>query len=122
MYSNCLLPYVVPTEEHVGTLTHGDKSTGVLDVVLTTDEEGKKFVYAVANKDPENDQPLTLDFKGLGKKVPKKVQARILSGKSADDYNDIGSEDRVKPYDTNLVVKDGTVTIPAHSVTFITIE
>ena len=122
MYSNGVLPYVVPTEEHVGTLTHGDKSTGVLNVVLTTDEEGKKFVYAVANKDPENDQPLTLDFQGLGKKVPKKVQARILSGKSADDYNDIGSEDRVKPYDTNLAVKDGTVTIPAHSVTFITIE
>ncbi|MBO6248296.1 MAG: hypothetical protein J6N54_05745, partial [Bacteroidales bacterium] len=81
--------------------------------------EGKKFVYAVANKDPEKDQLLSLDFKGLGIKAPKKVKAKILSGSSPDDYNDIGSEDRVKPIGKDLPVKDGTVSIPAHSVTFI---
>ena len=108
-------------EKTVGKLTHGDKSTGVLDVVLTSDKEGKNFVYAVANKDPRNDQVLSLDFAGLGKKVPKKVQARVLSGSSPDDYNDIGHEDRVKPFDTTLPVKDGAVAIPAHSVTFITL-
>jgi alpha-L-arabinofuranosidase len=78
-------------------------------------------VYAVANKDPENDQPLTLDFQGLGLKTPRKVQARILSGSSPDDFNDIGHEDRVKPYDKALPVKGGAVTIPAHSVTFLSL-
>ena len=121
MYSNGLLPYVVPTEETVGKLTNGDRSTGVLDVILTSDAEGKRFVYAVANKDPENDQPLTLDFQGLGLKTPRKVQARILSGSSPDDFNDIGHEDRVKPYDKALPVKGGAVTIPAHSVTFLSL-
>ena len=122
MYSNQLLPYVVPTEETVGTLSHKDKSTGVLDVILTSDKEGKRFVYAVANKDPRNEQLLSLDFKGLGKKVPGKVQATVLSGSSPDDYNDIGHEDRVKPVATTLKVKDGAVSLPPHSVTFITVE
>lgn len=119
MYSKGLLPYIVPTEEAVAKLTHGDKSVGVLDVLLSSDKEGKKFVYAVANKDPEKDQLLSLDFKGLGIKAPKKVKATILSGSSPDDYNDIGSEDRVKPIEKDLPVKDGIVSIPAHSVTFI---
>ena len=121
MYSNLLLPYVVPTEETVEDLVHGERSIGVLDVILTSDKEGKRFVYAVANKDPDNDQPLTLDFQGLGIKAPKKVQATVLSGMSPDDYNDIGVE-RVKPESKTLQIKNGTVTIPAHSVTFISID
>ena len=111
----------VPTEEKVVDLVHGERSIGVLDVILTSDKEGKRFVYAVANKDPDNDQPLTLDFQGLGIKAPKKVQATVLSGKSPDDYNDIGVE-RVKPESRTLQIKNGTVTIPAHSVTFISID
>ena len=38
-----------------------------------------------------------------------------------NDYNDIGVE-RVKPESRTLQIKNGTVTIPAHSVTFISIE
>ena len=62
-----------------------------------------------------------MDFKGIGKNVPKKVKAMILSGNSPDDYNDIGQE-RVKPYEKSLPVKNGMVAIPAHSVTFISID
>ena len=122
MYSNLLLPYVVPTEQSVGKLVLGDRSTDVLDVLLTSDKEGTRFVYAVANKDPENAQPLLLDFKGLGKKVPKNVKATVLSGASPDDYNDIGHEDRVTPSEKVLPVRNGAVAIPAHSVTFISVE
>ena len=121
MYSNDLLPYYVPTTNSVGKLVSGDQSTGVLDILLTSDEAGRKYVCSISNKDPERAVPLTIDFKGMGVKTPKKVSARILSGKSALDYNDIG-EERVKPYDTTLTVKDGAVTIPAHSVTFLFIE
>lgn len=121
MYGNLLLPYVVPTQENLQKLTEGECSTNVLDVVLTTDQEGKRFVYAIANKDPENDQPLTLDFQGMGKKAPRRVQATVLAGTSPDDFNDIGQE-RVKPEQKTLSVRDGQVTIPAHSVTFIAID
>ena len=121
MYGNLLLPYVIPTEEQVEDLVHGERSTGVLDVILTADADRKHFVYAVANKDPENDRPLTLDFQGLGIKAPRKVRATVLSGQSKDDYNDIGHEDRVTPYGKTLPVKNGTVSIPAHSVTFLSL-
>ena len=122
MYSNDLLPYVVPTVDMVETLSDGDASTKVLDILLTSDRDGKKYVCSVSNKHPEKAVPLTLDFKGMGMKVPKKVRARVLSGNSALDYNDIGDE-HVKPYDTTLAVgNDGTVSIPAHSVTFLFFE
>ncbi len=122
MYSNDLLPYVVPTTAVVETLSDGSGSTGVLDILLTSDKEGKEYVCSVSNKHPEKAVPLALDFKGMGLKTPRKVRARILSGNSALDYNDIGDE-HVKPYDTTLPVgKDGTVSIPAHSVTFLFFE
>ncbi|MBQ7180661.1 MAG: hypothetical protein IJR87_05145 [Bacteroidaceae bacterium] len=121
MYSNLLLPYVVPTTETLDLLTRDGQKTGVLDVILTSDEEGKRFVCAVANKDQNSEQPLRLDFQGMGKKTPRKVQATILSGKSADDYNDIGQQ-RVKPFTQPLPVKDGIVNIPPHSLTVIEIE
>lgn len=120
MYANDLLPFVVPTQNTVEQLTQGERSTNVLDVVLTSDEGGRRFVYAIANKDPENEVSLALDFKGMGKSVPKKVQAKILSGKSTDDYNDVGDE-HVKPFEKQLTVKDGQVSIPAHSVCLISI-
>ena len=121
MYANDLLPYMVPTEETIEPLSFENDSTSVLDVVLTSDGDGGRYVLAVANKHPEKAVPLTVDFKGMGLKAPKKVKSRILEGRSADDYNDIGDE-HIKPCDTSLPVKDGTVVIPAHSVTFLFIE
>ena len=121
MYSNDLLPYVVPTVNVVDPLPVEDDSTGVLDVLLTSDAAGKRFVCAVTNKHPEKAEPLTIDFKGMGLKTPKKVSARVLCGDSALDYNDIGDES-VKPFDTTMTVKDGVVSVPAHSVTFLFFE
>ena len=121
MYANHLLPVVVPTENKVESLTDGEDSTEVLDIVLTSDREGKSFVYAVANKDPQREQALTLDFKGLGKSIPGKVKVKVLSGNSTDDYNDIDAE-RVKPCDDTLQVRNGKVSLPPHSVVFIFID
>ena len=73
------------------------------------------------NKDPQNEVSLTLDFKGMGKTAKSRVSAKILAGEGIDDYNDIG-DDSVKPYQTTLNVRNGSVSIPAHSVTFITID
>jgi len=121
MYANELLPVVVPTEEKVARLELNDHSTNVLDVILTTDEQSSKYVYAVANKDPKQDVSLTLDFKGLQRKAPKKVKALVLSGNGPDDYNDINDE-HIKPQEKQLSVKDGSIMVPAHSVTLLYIQ
>ena len=113
MYANLLEPVMVPTEGKYTTITNGKTSTGVLDVVLTRSEDSSHYAYAITNKDPENAVTLALDF--AGKKAPKTVKATVLSGNSADDYNDLGRENHVIPHDTTLKVKDGRVEIPAHS-------
>lgn len=45
----------------------------------------------------------------------------VMSGKSADDYNDRGDE-HVRPEQQTIRVKDGIVSLPPHSITFLTIE
>ena len=57
----------------------------------------------------------------MNKKTPRQVKAHVLSGRSADDYNDRGDE-HVTPAEHTFKVKNSTVTIPAHSITFVVIE
>ena len=122
MYTNLLEDYIVPIEISVESLTSGNRSTGVLDVVLSSNENGTRYVYAIVNKDPERNIDLTLDFNKIGKKIPKKLEGTVLSGKSPDDYNDIGAENRVVPQNKIFAVKNSTVTLPPHSLIFLTIE
>lgn len=116
MYTNLLEKYLVPTEGSYNKLTKGDNSTGVLDVVLTRNEDSSHYVYAITNKNPVSAETVRLDF--AGKKTPKTVKATILSGHGIDDYNDI-DRDSVKPSEVVLKVKDGQVEIPAHTLAFI---
>ncbi len=122
MYTNYLEKYFVPVKTQSEELTNGKgKKTHVLDIALTTNEAGSRYVYAVANKDPEKAVSLNIDFASMNKKAPKTVSGWVLSGKSVDDFNDRGDE-HIKPEARTFKVKDGAVSIPAHSVTFITIQ
>ncbi len=122
MYTNLLEKYMVPIETSVEKLVSGDRSTPVIDVILTSDEGGNRFVYAIINKDPDRTIDFKIDFEGLGKKAPKSLNGDVLNGKTPDDYNDIGAENRVVPVKTTFKVQDGKVSIPAHSLTFITVD
>ena len=122
MYTNFLEDYIVPVESSVEALTSGNKSTGVLDVVLTANEAGTRYVYAIINKDPKRTISLELDFESIGKKAPKKLEGKVLSGSSPDDYNDIGAENRVVPQDKIFSVKNSCVMLPPHSLVFLTVE
>lgn len=81
MYTNRLEEFVIPVKSSFECLTVGDKSTGVLDVILTANKEKSRYVCAVVNKDPEQNRTLTLDFEGMGIKAPRNVSAVVLSGK-----------------------------------------
>ena len=121
MYTNMLEKYMVPVSLTCPNLTYENQQTPVLDAVLTSDKEGKRFVYAIVNKDPDNSTSLTIDFASMNKKAPKKLNGWVLSGRSADDYNDRGDE-HVKPEQHTFRVSNGSVTIPPHTVAFITVE
>lgn len=117
MYANRLEKYVVPISIQSELLNGEDDCTEVIDASLTSNEEGTHFVYAVINKDPLQDRAVSL----AGMKLPKKVKAVSLKGRSADDFNDFGDE-HVIPEEVVLDTRDGKVMIPAHSVTFIEIN
>lgn len=118
MYTNLLEKFMIPVEGTYNQLTKGDQKTGVLDVLLTSNEDRSHYVYAVVNKSPDKSQTLKLDF--AGKKAPKTIKATVLSGSSPDDYNDINRE-HVKPVQQSLKVHDGMVDIPAHTLAFINV-
>ena len=122
MYTHYLEDYIVPVETSAESLTQNDKSTAIIDAVLSSNKTGTRYVYAITNKDPDRSIDVSLDFAGLGKKAPKKLTGKVLSGKSPDDYNDIGAENRVVPKDNVFNVKNSAVTLPPHSLVFLTIE
>lgn len=122
MYTNLLEDYIIPINTHSEMLSSGENTTDVLDVVLSGNEVGTRFVYAIVNKDPEQSVDLELDFEHIGKKIPKKIAGKVLSGSSPDDYNDIGAENRVIPQEYMFTVKNSKVTLPPHSLVFLTIE
>ena len=121
MYTNYLEPVRVPLTCQFDTLRHNDRQTPVLDAVLTRSDDGKRHVLAVVNKHPEEAATLTVDFASMGVKAPRKLGGWVLSGRSADDYNDRGDE-HVKPQQQTFAVKNGTVSLPPHSLCFLTIE
>jgi alpha-N-arabinofuranosidase len=116
LYANELEKNILPVQITVDSLTHGKKSTPVMDVIVTCDDSKSKYVIAVVNKHPDKANDFALDFAGLTGKVPKEVSATLLSGASADDFNDIGAENRVIPIEKILKVTNGKITIPAHTV------
>ncbi len=122
MYANLLEENVVPIETAVEKLVSGKDSTNVLDVVLTSNSSGTRFVYAIVNKDPERAIDLRLDFEGIGKKVPNTIDGQVLSGNSPDDFNDIGAENRVVPLKKTFKITDSKINLPPHSLVFVNVE
>jgi alpha-N-arabinofuranosidase len=116
MYVNSLEDYVYPVKVKSEKLKHDGDSTPVLDCVLTTDENRTRFTYAAVNKSPDQTVSLYLSLEELGLENPETVRAKVLSGSSPDDYNEVGAENRVVPVDTILKVKDGKVDLPPHSL------
>jgi len=119
MYTNLLEPYYVPAECQYEEYRHEDGSTPMMDVAITRNEEGTHYACAVVNKDPEKAHSIVLNV--AGKVRSGKVKATLLSGNSADDYNDIGREN-VLPRETELRMKDGKVEIPAHTLAVLDIN
>lgn len=122
MYTNMLEEHMVPSTTVAEQLTKDTRTTNALDVVVTANADRSRYVLAVVNKDASRDLPLTLDFAGMGLKAPKSIKATVLSGSTPDDFNDIAHPDRVTPTPRTLKVASSSVTIPAHSLTFLTLE
>ena len=116
MYTNLLLPYMMPMTLESEPLVKGNDKVAVVDGVLTTDKEKTHYALAIVNKSPDKESKVKIDFASLGIKVGKSFEGKVLRGKSTDDYNDVGRENSVVPEDYRFKVSDGMITLPAHSL------
>ena len=82
-------------------------------------DEKQRIAWAVVNKDPVKDIDLLANFDSWIKLPSRQVEAIVLSGNSPDDFNEIGSENRVVPTRKILKIVNEWVSIPAHSLTII---
>jgi len=112
MYTNLLEPNMEEMRLDCGDLRHGKGTVPVLDAALTTSNDGKRRVLAVANKHPS--LTVKLDLGAFTKAGVLKATALI--GASPDDYNDIGAENRVTAQPVKLAVEGGKVALAPHSV------
>jgi alpha-N-arabinofuranosidase len=122
LYANNLEKNVLPIEISAEKLTKGDRSTPVIDAILTCNDSKTRFVLAVVNKSPDRAVDFCPDLSGLKIKIPAKMNAIVLNGASPDDFNDIGSENRVVPVQMKFEVTNGVVSLLPHSLTVFTFE
>jgi alpha-N-arabinofuranosidase len=121
MYANLLEANVVDTWVNSGNFIHLDKAVPVLDAVATCDEAMKQWSLVLANRHP--DTPERCRVLVAGQELQGLHKVTLLSGDSADAYNDLAAPDRVTPSQAELIFERGEVELPPHSVTVIqTIE
>ena len=114
MYANLLEDRVAGASVTANRLTHGAKSVAVVDAVATVDKSGKKWAIALVNRCPSD--PVDCFVKVGEKPLEGKFEATVLAGDSPDAYNDIEHPDRVKPEEMMILIKDGIVKLPPHSL------
>src|SRR5206468_4199723 len=89
-------------------------SVPALDAVVTQSDNGKRLAVALINRHPDTSAHFKLT---LGSAVnPAGAKLTVLSGDSPDAYNGVDRPNRVVPETRALVLNDGQVELPPHSV------
>jgi len=114
MYANLLKERVAKADVTAGKLTDGKRTVAVVDAVATTNKAGKSWAVSLVNRHPSD--PVTCTVKIGDALLDGVYKATILTGESADSYNDIGHPDRVAPKKIKLKFKKGVTDLPPHSL------
>jgi alpha-N-arabinofuranosidase len=117
MYANELEPCVGQLSLTADVLTQNTHSVTVADAIATTDQTGKQWAIALANRHP--DQPLICTIKLKDRALEGTFSAVVLAGDSSDSFNDIEHPHRVMPEHKRLTFKEGVVELPPHSLTIL---
>jgi alpha-N-arabinofuranosidase len=114
IYANELEARVGHVQVDAGKLVQGSESVAVLDAIATVDNSGRRWAISLVNRHPWQNVACTVNIGG--RPLEGTYKATILTGESADSYNDIEHPDRVTPQKLELLIKQGTVTLPPHSL------
>lgn len=102
----------------VYTLSDGKVSVPAVDAIVTCSDDKKIFSIALVNKDPQKEAECNLGME----KIDGVVNAEILSGDSPDAFNDVDRPVKVVPQTKQVTIKNGKLTIPAHSLVMLTVN
>jgi alpha-N-arabinofuranosidase len=117
MYANRLEKRIGKVKVDAGKFTHDSTSVDVLDALSTVDPSGQRWAIALVNRHPSESVACTLKMND--KPLDGTYKATVLTGESADSYNDIAHPNRVTPKEVSLVVRKGVADLPAHSLVIV---
>jgi len=120
MYANELEEYVSSVKVTSGKLTHGNNSVAVVDAIATVDKSGEKWAISLVNRHPSDSVACTIKIKDM--LLNGEYDATVLTGESADSYNDIEHPNRVVPKKTKLTFKKGVINLSPHSLTIVEVS
>ncbi len=120
MYAKLLQAHVVKTHVDADRLAHDGSSVAMVDAIATVDESGKEWAVAMMNRHPSEEVVCTL--KMAGRLLDGTYRASVLTGDSPDSYNDVEHPDRVAPKEAELTFREGTVSLPPHSLVIVDVS
>ncbi len=118
MYAQLLHRDIVATVVNSSELTHAGKTVATVDVIVSADETGKTLV--IMNRHPSLDATCQLSIEGAN--LDGVLEAEVLSGSSPDDFNSIEHPHAVTPYKTRIRAENGAISVPPHSISFISLS
>ncbi len=120
MYRDLLAPRMAESAVSCGSFQHADAGVPVLDAVVTCSEDRGSAAVALVNRHPNAVVTCRPVLKGL--KGTPQVRVTTLSGDSPDAYNDVGNPNRVAPETRRLARWDGSIALPPHSVSVVSLD
>ncbi|NQU54003.1 MAG: alpha-N-arabinofuranosidase, partial [Bacteroidetes bacterium] len=117
MYANELEEQVGTASVSASKLTNNKDTVAVVDAIATVDKQGKNWAISLVNRHPSENVDCSVK---LGDKpLNGKYQATVLTGESADSFNDIKHPTRVMPKEVELKFRKGIANLPPHSLTIV---
>jgi len=121
MYANLLEEGVVKATVNADEITNNKDTVAIIDALATIDEKGKNLAVSLVNRHPTENVECSLVI-GNSEPLNGTYQATILTGESANSFNDIEYPNRVAPKKVKLNFRKGVTTLSPHSLTIVHIK
>ncbi len=119
MYRSLLEPDVVTSVLTSDPLAPDAADIPALDAAVTRATDRRAVAVSVVNRHPDAAVACRLAIKGLPANAP--IEWTVLVGDSPDAYNDVAHAARIVPQTRRVTPASGTITLPPHSVSVLTV-
>jgi alpha-N-arabinofuranosidase len=117
LYATQLESRVSKIDVDTGLLIRGEEFIPVVDAVATVDQAGKTWAVALVNRHPSREVACSVRIENAP--LQGTHAATVLSGDSAEAYNDVEHPNRVVPERTQITFNQGVARLAPHSLTIV---